>query len=357
MKRLDRYLISELIVPFLVGTLAVVLMFQANLLIAQMKYLQLQHVPATAILQVILYKTPFFLNMTLPVGTSLAASLAISRLARETELTAMRSAGVSIRRVVLPIALFGALVGIGNYYLVEKVVPPAEKRAGKTLRELGILSASPEFQANAVIYLKRGAASFGSVSRGPDKSIYLSDILLIERPRPGEVSFITAPQGEYRDGMWTFRDPYVFQLKGIDLLAAKPQEDMVINERIVISDLFSAPMPEEQTAAQLRQAIEDGKKLGRNTRMQEVSYHVRYSVPVSCMVFAIVAPVFAIAFARSGGFVGVLLSIVLVFAYYNAFVISTEVLGRTGVLPPWLSAWLPNLIFAALGLLGLRRLE
>src|SRR5579859_208265 len=107
----------ELLVPFLLGTVAVVLMFQANLLIFLFKTFSLSSVPISGIAKLLLYKTPFFLNMTLPVGTALATSLAMSRLTRESELTAFRAAGAPILRVMLPISLFGMLVGFANYYL------------------------------------------------------------------------------------------------------------------------------------------------------------------------------------------------------------------------------------------------
>ena len=119
MKRLDRYILREMFVPFLIGTIAVVLMFQINELIALYKNFNLNAVPMTAVLQVILFKTPAYLNMTLPVGVSLASSLAISRLTRESELTAIRSAGVSILRVVRPVMIAG-VVG----YLFSKMEIP-----------------------------------------------------------------------------------------------------------------------------------------------------------------------------------------------------------------------------------------
>lgn len=75
MKTLDRYIIRELIVPFLIGTVAVVLMFQANTLIYMMKTYSVSNVPPLALAQIILYKTPDFLRMTLPVGMALASSL------------------------------------------------------------------------------------------------------------------------------------------------------------------------------------------------------------------------------------------------------------------------------------------
>ena len=68
-------------------------------------------------------------------------------------------------------------------------------------------------------------------------------------------------------------------------------------------------------------------------------------------------PVFAIIFARTGGFAGVLLSFFLVLLYYNAFIVSTEIFGKNGWLDPVIAAWLPNVVFAVIGLFAMRRLE
>src|SRR5271155_2939714 len=103
MKRLDVYLIREMVVPFLIGTVSVVLMFQANTYMALARELQLNNVPFSAVIQVLYFKTPFFLSMTLPLGMALASSLAMSRIARESELTAFRAAGARILRVLAPI--------------------------------------------------------------------------------------------------------------------------------------------------------------------------------------------------------------------------------------------------------------
>ena len=83
--------------PFLIGTVFVVLMFQGNILIALYKNLNLTAVPINGILQFVLLKTPEFLTLTLPIGAGLASSLALSRIVRESELTAMRAAGASVR--------------------------------------------------------------------------------------------------------------------------------------------------------------------------------------------------------------------------------------------------------------------
>lgn len=356
-KRLDIYVVRELIVPFLIGTVAVALMFSINQLMAIMKEISVQNVPREAIFLSLLYKLPFWLNMTLPVGVSLAASLAFTRFSRESELTAMRAAGTSIVRVVLPVAAFGLVVAIGNYYLVEKVMPRSEKRFVDIARKVGMMGIMPEFRSNAVIYLKDYTASFGSVVRSQDNSLQLANIKLFQLPRPDETDIITADTGEYRNGIWTLRGAYGWHLKGLRLIGLHPRKDIVIDQRIIIEDLLSPRTNETQTAEELKLAINNGKSTGIDVRSLEVAYYTRFSVPAACIIFACVAPVFAILFARTGGFAGVLLSIFLVMVYYNVFIVSTEIIGRNGWMPATVAAWLPNAVFAVMGVVALRRLE
>jgi len=356
LKKLDIYIVRELIIPFLIGTLSVVLMFQANTYIALAKLYNLDNIPKKAVFQFILDQTPTYLNMTLPVGMSLASSLAISRLARESELTAMRVAGARILRVILPIVVFGIFVSIGNFYLVEKVIPNSTKAANRIGIQIGIMGLAPNLKTNAIINLRQYAASFGLVERNGD-DLQIKKILLIEQPEPDATALTTAKTATYHNGLWSFHDAYFRVVKGMDLQVFHPLKDFTINEKIVPGDMFTPPQGEEMSTQELQDSIEAGRKLGSNTKQLEVLLNVKYSVPAACIVFALIGPVFAIYFARSGGFVGVFLSIVLVLLYYNAFVISTEILSKIGQVPGWLAAWLPNIIFGLVGILAIRRLE
>jgi lipopolysaccharide export system permease protein len=355
-KKLDRYVWRELFVPFLIGTVAVALMFSINQLMAIMKEISLQNVPREAILLSLLYKLPFWMNMTLPVGMSLAASLAFTRFTRESELTAMRAAGTSIVRVIRPVMIFGLVVAVGNFFLVEKVMPRSEQKFTDIARKVGLLGIMPEFRSNAVIYLRDYTAIFGSVIRSGDDSLQLTKVMLIQQPTPDETDIFKADSGTYKDGIWTMNGGYLWMTNGLNLRVAKAKS-IVIDQRIIIDDLMNPRTQETETAAELLAAIQNGRKTGLDTRQLEVAYHSRFSVPAACIIFACVAPIFSILFARTGGFAGVLLSIFLVMVYYNVFVVCTDIFGRLGIMPPVAAAWLPNLIFIVLGFIGLRRLE
>ncbi|MHB8636255.1 MAG: LptF/LptG family permease [Fimbriimonadaceae bacterium] len=356
MKRLDRYVLRELLVPFLIGTLAVVLMFDINMLMGITKDYDISNIPKLALAQMILYKTPYFLNMTLPVGMSLGASLAMSRLARESELTAMRCAGARILRVIGPMALFGVLVGFGDLALVEKVMPLSERKFSSLEREFGVLAMMPNLAKDTFVRLEGMQVSIGQTTRtGPD-TVVLGDVVIYSRPAPGDVTLIQAARGTYDRGQWILDNAYIYDLKAGDLTRFHESKRWTINRKIGIDDLLLPPQPEEQTAAELRQSIINARRQRLQTQQLEIEYQTRFSVPASCILFAFVAPALAIMFARSG-FAGVLLSIFLVFLYYNVFIFTTQILGKNSHISPILAAWAPNVLFAALGLVAIRRLE
>ncbi|MEZ0327897.1 MAG: LptF/LptG family permease [Fimbriimonas sp.] len=356
MKKLDSYVLKEMMVPFLIGTLAVVLMFQANTYIAVAKRLNMENVPLKAVLQFILFSTPTYLNLTLPVGAALGSSLAMSRLARESELTAMRAAGARILRVIAPIAWFGLGVALMHFYMVERIMPRATTEANRIGMQIGYLGYAPDVKTNAMLNLGKFTASFGSVfKRGEELEI--QKILLIEQPEPDVTQLITADKARYTEGKWQFENAYFRILHGQDLTTAKPIGTLVINERIIPGDIFNPPVSEELSASQLWESIKAGRRLGNDTKRQEVAFHTKFALPVACFIFAFVAPIFAIVFARGGGFVGVLLSFGLCILYYNAFIISTEILYKFPFVPAWLAAWITNILFALLGLIAIRRLE
>lgn len=356
-RKLDRYVLREMVVPFIIGTLAVVLMFQANMLIALFKNLNLRNVPPLALLQLLVLKTPFFLNMTLPVGIALASSLAISRLTRESELTAMRSAGMPIRRVIRPVLIAGVVVSLLNFFVVERLMPRTEFMARKLGNEINMLALAPDLKSNVVLSIQAYTVSIGTVSRGTAEELALSDVLLIERRAFGQTMLITSPRGTYRNGNWRLETPTFRLLKGETMISGKTERVLEIYEQISVPDLFAQPTNEELPLDELRKSILQLKRMKRDTKMQEVTLHTRFSVPASCLIFALTGPLFAVWLARSGPFVGVLLSVVMVLVYYNAFVISTEIVGRMGWAPPWFAAWLPNLIFLILGAIALWKIE
>ncbi len=359
MRLLDRYLVRELTVPFLVGTVAVVMMFLANMLIAYAPQMFSKEVPLIAVLQYLYFKIPGTLNMTLPVGITIASALAVSRLVRESELTAMRASGIPIRRTLVPVFLTGILVAVSSFFLAERVTPVAERHAFERLRKI---FASPEvlgMRTNTTFRIGDGQyyVSIGTVRDGPRGTVVFDDVLVLNKPKRGEDWVLQAKSGSYDDGILTLYRPSIWIFNDQQLVDFSVEDAYTINLRLSREDFFGNPLPEEQTLTELRQNIERLRRIGAPTHELEVDYHSRYAVPAACFVFAIFSPVFALWFARGGAFIGVLFSIITVFLYYNIWVISAQILARKGLLPPLVGVWLPNALFVAAALVALWKSE
>src|SRR5947207_384163 len=123
MKLLDRSLLREMVVPFLIGQAAIVLMLIGSVLYNNATMLLMNQVPLVYVGKIILYFLPFLIHMTMPVAMAVGASLAVSRLGRDSEITVIRAAGVSLMRLFLPIFGAGLVISVGAFYLVDYVVP------------------------------------------------------------------------------------------------------------------------------------------------------------------------------------------------------------------------------------------
>ncbi|MDW8107444.1 MAG: LptF/LptG family permease [Armatimonadota bacterium] len=354
--RMDWYIAREMLTPLAIGICAILLMLIGNMLFNYAPWFFSYGVPLVAVLQMVMYYTPYLLVLSLPVGAAVGTALTVNRLTRDSEITVLRMAGVSLKRIFAPMLLIGILLSGANFALNEYLVPPAMQAFNKLRNRIFLLAPVPNLTSNAVIKTQNYVVSIG-VAQQQGETVLLEDVLVFERREQGSWLVVLAPRGTYRDGVWTLYEPTVHYYQADGTVAdVQRASKLVINLQVALQDFFVAPTPEEQTMAQLRAQIARNRELGLDTRQLEVSYHLKAAVPVACGVLALCAPVLSFLLARAGGFVGVLLAIVLVFVFWNTLLLF-QILGNYGLLPPIVAAWSPNVLFTIGGLVLLQRLE
>ncbi len=382
MKLLDRYLLREMVVPFLIGQGAIVLLLTGSVLYNNADVLMANQVPLRYIVRMVLYFIPFLVHMTMPVAMAVAASLAVSRLGRDSEITVLRAAGVSMARIFLPIFLTGLVVSVGDFYFGEVVVPKTVEKFQGVLDEIPtqfkqitptsgqwMISADQNYAINVRnMYRRQGY-------------IELHGIQIVASPQAvatGEVTPIDvyAESGRFENGIWTLFLPAGFRrnTKNTDWEKLLPTKDsrFVLNISVdpqAFKSAFQLQLPmwkmagsSRRTFWQLREDVKRNAAQGVPDVYTILDYHFKLSVPFSCLVMALCCPPMAMRFARGGGFMGTLLSICLVFVYWNTMLLM-RILGSPGaeggnpVLAPQIAAWAQNVLFAVVGLIVLRRSE
>src|SRR5919112_1026111 len=199
----DRYVFAELILPFFIGTLAVLMMLVGNTLFQYLAQMLREKWPVGFVVRALVLNIPTVLVLTLPVATALAASLATNRMARDLEVTVLRGAGASLRRIFIPILVFGVLVSAADLYVADRVVPWAWREQQNIETLLYSLPKDP-VQGNVTLKLDNYAFYFETARRAEGNRLVLTRVILLRYPeRPGQYPDITtAESATYAAGVW-----------------------------------------------------------------------------------------------------------------------------------------------------------
>ena len=379
MKILDRSLLREMVVPFLIGQAAIVLMLVGSVLYNNATVLLMNQVPLVYVGKLILYFLPFLIHMTMPVAMAVGVSLAVSRLGRDSEITVMRASGASLVRIFMPFFLVGTIVSVGDFYFGELIVPLSVQRLEAVLAE--IPNHLPKLQPLAgewivsndksyVIYVKTMIPQRGYIE--------LHGVMIVSGPKAiysGESAplMCSADNGRYQDGHWILDHPAAFSYttdgKKVSQMAPRTMDFYVTVDPQAFQSGFLLQLPmwtmarsSSRTFWQLGDEIKRNQKQHINDVLTVLDYNFKMSIPFSCLVMALCCPPLSLRFARGGGFMGVLLSICLVFVYWNTMLLA-RILGTPGpdaaapLLSPAIAAWTQNILFVLIGLYVLRKSE
>lgn len=355
-------------VPFLIGQAAVVLMLTGTVLYNNADMFLNYNIPASGIARIAMYFAPYLVNLTMPVAMAIAASLAISRLSRDSEITVMRSAGVSLHRIFVPVIFVGIALSAVDFAWGEHVVPWSNRQYEKTMRQLSQGASFLVPQEGQVVQSpdRRYTASIGRIELHGKQAKLHNVMLIVAQPGTQDRTVILADTADYADGVWRLHNAqtHIYENGGIQERFVRTPEAILnfqIAERVFNAIYLQLPLYSTSSTVSFRELgerIATNRRLGWVNPQDLLDYHFKLSVPFSCLVFAIVCPPLALKFARAGSFMGVLLSIVLVFVYWNTL-LAAKIIGAKypNVFPPAIAGWGQDVVFAAIGLYVLRKSE
>ena len=359
-----------MLLPFVSGVLLIIVMLVGNTLFPLIEPIVKNGIPVMVVAKLVAFNVPTLLVLTLPAGMALSAAWAVNRLARDSEVTAIRMAGVPLRRLFLPIFGMGVAVSLLAFWVGDKVVPPANREFQQTQSQMGAYAfqALPDVAANKVFTFQDYSFHIREIHKDPAgdvNKLQLVGVTIFKNPENG-VGFptlITAQSATYDRDVWTFNGvmTHVFDATGSETyeLSGSPA---TLNLRIPLASLqqSATQTPEmltmQELGVEMRALAATGQRGTDTYNAVAVNYYTKLSLPFICLAFALFAPPLTLRFARQGAYTGIFLSILMVWVAWNTLLLG-KFLGLSGKLSPVLAAWAPDALFMALGLLMLWRME
>lgn len=353
---LDRYLLTELVVPSLIGLFTFSIIMLGDVARQLGAALLGSNVPPVLIVKFLAYNVPHALSWSMPVGTVVGVSMAITMLANHGELTAMRAGGASFARLCRSIIIVGVLASLFSFWLGEVVGPSAARKAREAFAQIGFSQPVVQERSNVFFRDKDKGQVFHVAHMNPATN-ELEQITIWEHDPQGRITRITTARwAEMKRNVWYLREGSSVTLDayGDQRGPLERFREQEITLQAALQDYYSSSKTAfEMSAAELGNMISAMEQSGGDTQKLSVQYYFKYSIPLGCLVFALIAAPISFRFAHYGSFVGIVIAIMIVFLY-NGVRSWTLAFGLAGSLDPMLAGWLPDALFGALGVYLLR---
>jgi lipopolysaccharide export system permease protein len=363
LRRIDRYLATEILVPFVSALAFLFMLLFAMQLLRSIDVMFGSSVRFSDVLRIAVCLAPHFFNMAMPVSFLFAVMLALGRWSEDRETVALAASGVGVFRLwaapvalALGLACLGVLCGYGpeplGLYTLKLHVNELIKRnmAGDVKPEvfydaldqvsIYVQNVSPKDSRfkNVLISDERDAeASMLVLARGG----------VVEPCGGGEKLQMLLSDGEIHRSAATDDD---YAVVGFD----KARVDFQVGNNLLNKNRFGAQR-EEMTPGELAEAAEQARQAGRlrEARSLLTAKGKRIAAPLATVAFALCAVPLALGRRRSSRALGGVASLL---AYIGYYVVNraAEINAEAGHLPPFLAAHLANLLFLGVGLVLIR---
>ncbi len=351
MRIIDRYLLRSMVLPFIIGLLLFVLILLAEVAYHISSTIVGGRVSAALIIRYLLLRTPRAIVWSLPFGTLLGVSMAITALAHHGEITAIRAGGVSFTRICAGTILLGTVASASGIALNHYVVPWTMEASQDTLAEM--MMTQPVVHQAHNQYFRDEQGRFFYVGEMLPAENLLRQVTIWTRDDASRIRSITrAERAELRGTVWVLQNGSRVRLDERGQMAGRIERfaEYEIKLARALQQYYAERRgPAEMAPHELRELIEVRERTGRDTQQLQVYLHFKYSIPVACFVFALIAAPLGHRYAHHGTYVGVVVAIIAVFLY-NGVRSWTLAFGLAGALDPLVAGWIPNAIFVLLGL-------
>ena len=364
MRILTRYILREVTSHALIGVGVFTFVLFTRDLGRILELVVRNSAPLPSVAEIFFYTVPVALIYTIPMGVLVGILIGLSRLAADSEITAMRASGIGVWTFLRIVSIFAVVAWLLALVNGVYLAPRSQAALGRLQDRLKTSQASFEIQPRVfyegfpqlVLYVQDVKSAQGAAIW---KGVFIADISTPSAPR-----ITLAQQGilvsegtdtlhlHLSDGATHETDPKIpdqYQIstfKQTDIPILVPQtENKEDQASVPVAELGTRQLP-----------VEAGRVKKYMARWYWIEFHRRFALPTACLVLALVGIPLGLSSKKGGKSTGFVLTIVLVFAYYSLSLVGVS-LARQGKVSPGLGVWLANIVFLLAGAFLLWRAE
>lgn len=345
---LDRYIIRKFIGTYLSALLiiiGIVIIFDISEKIDN--FVQNQAPLKTIVFEYYANFIPYFMNMFSPLFVFITVIFFTSKLASDSEIVAILSGGISFNRLLYPYMISAVFITIFSLVLNLYIIPPANKHR-IAFEEQYVRKKFLNTNRNIHYQLSPGEyvymESFNNLNKTAMKFTLesLDGHKIISKLSAESAIWDSTKQG------WRLYDYYIRTFKGNEEIIEKGQtKDTVIN--LTFNDLATRQnIVETLSYNKLNQTIKVQKMRGdKMVKYAQIEKHTRLALPFAAIILTLMGVSLSSKRRRGGIGINIGIGIVLSFSYI-LFLRFSQMFVHSGILPPWIALWVPNMLYGVI---------
>lgn len=360
-----RYVLAEMVPTFFLGVFVfvfILLMFQALRLT---EFVLIQGVKLSTVVEMMGYLSTSFLPILFPMSLIFTVILTYGRLSADSEIVALRAAGLSMTSIAAPAFLLSILISVLSLQTSFSIAPWGNRQFELLVTKLGAMKPGVTIKEGTfsegffdlVVYANRVDNKLGRLydvfiyderkGAEPLTVIAREGVLVQDPDKPGHSASLKLINGSFHqtnDSQHTKIDFSTYTVQLFDPVTAST----------------GAKSPTSMSITELADALNGvpatGAAITREKQLElETEFHKRIAIGLACLVFgAIGVSLGTVTNRRNVKAGGAVVSIGIIVTYWILYVMS-ESLARGGQVAPWIAMWLANVIFGVAGTVLLYR--
>jgi LPS export ABC transporter permease LptG/LPS export ABC transporter permease LptF len=353
---LDKYIVKEFIRNFVLILIALVLIAELIEATQLVDDLFRNKASVSVLFQYLKFNIPQWIFYVVPVTALTTTLVTFGTLTKNSEVIAMKSSGISLYRIALPIVIVAMFLSFFAFWLQDYILPITNKIAHNYKDALkghprqNYMTTERHWIAGADGFYNYDLFDLGK-GRMFGFSIYqmdLDDFVLRKR--------IYAREAVYKNQMWQLQNGWQRTFDGTKV---EYQTFGSMNMTLPVSpEFFTAEqqLPSEMNFRELKDYIVKMKQRGYDFVRFAVDLQAKVSFPTVSLILTLIAIPFSFTTGKRGALFGIGLSIVMGIIFWF-FLALTKSLGYLEILNPFLAAWTPNILASMVALYLLFKLR
>ncbi len=355
-KTINRYIFMELFKIFLisVGSLTMVLYLDKFLFMAEM--IVNRGVTFLEMCRIMLYSAPAFLALTVPMSVLVASLVAFNQFSAHNEWVAMKACNLSFLQTMRPVLLFSAIAYLIANTIMFYALPWGDLSYRKLIYDIIKNRAYVNLKSNVFNHDFKNLVILVEERKSQSKlvNVFIADATQSDLPK-----IITANEGNILPNPKSLKIQLELKNGTIHELSQERRDYQTINFEVynLALSLPNTKRLEEEalvdnrgsSLGQLREQIFELEMKGLPTRGLKVELSKKFSIPFTCLLFGLLGASLGVHSSRSGKS-GSFAMCVFVIALYYIGLIFTQNMGNVGILEPYFSVWIPNIILLGITL-------